>query len=241
MKNKKLWIAILAVAILAPTAVLCFLMLTPDDFSLDDFASCSELSVTDSEGEKVTLCMDEENFILLTKILSIAQTSSEKEERSLASRLYTVECENGEHVCYLGIENGRSVIEWQNTVYILSYPYLRSEETVMCPRLARYGVKTVQGYLDAPILSQNTGSVYSIHTADDFSNLYFDGSCDDSSVEIFIYEQGSEEMFQAFSDFDDVTFDESKNWTIFVNAELLIGDYRVQCGYEFIFSSKAIN
>lgn len=234
MKRKKLWITLLLVAVLAPSVILCALMMTSDDFALKDFASSSSLSVTDADGETTELQTGEEHFELLTRVLTLAQASDMKREGRLSSRLYQVKTADGDQVCYLGIEDGQTAVEWQENVYILSYPHLRCKETVIYPCLVRYGVKTESGYLDAPILSQRTDKVYAVKSMADFRSLSFDSLCN-SSVEILLYAQGAQTPTQTFSAFDEVAFDEEKAWTVIVNAELVKDGYRVQCGYEFSY------
>ena len=75
MKRKKLWIALLLVAVLAPSVILCALMMTSDDFALKDFASSSSLSVTDADGKTTELQTGEEHFELLTRVLTLAQAA----------------------------------------------------------------------------------------------------------------------------------------------------------------------
>ncbi len=237
MKKKKLWIPIVAIAVLMPTLILCALMLTSDDFSLENFADCSSLSVVDAEGATVTLEKGEENFLLLTRLLAAAHESQAKNEGKLSSRLYTVRVEDGDETCYLGIEDGQAAVEWKGMAYLLSYPHLKALDTVMYPRIVRYGVKGENGYLNAPTITQSTDLVYSVNSAADFLKIAFDCECV-SSVEILFYEQGTENVAHTFSDFEQIVFDESKDWTVIVNAELEQNGYRVQCGYEFFYSCQ---
>lgn len=235
MKKKKLWITILTLAVLAPTVVLCVLMLNSRDFSLEKFAECSSLSVTDAEGKTVELRAEDEHFLLLTKLLSIAGKSEIKESGALSERLYTVKDMDSESVCYLGIENGQAAVEWENNVYTLAYAHLKSAETVLHPRLVRYGAKNGNGYIDAPLLSQKADTVYSLRSSDDLANVNFDVPSEVSSLEILLYQENAKKPFRTFSSFGDVDFDESENWTVIVNAEVKKEGYRVQCGYEFIY------
>lgn len=235
MKTKKIWISLAVIALVAPTVILCFLVLTADDFSLKDFSHCAGVTVTDADGQVLELAANEDSFLLLTRVLSIAETNRTKVDSSEASWLYTVKSQDGQHSCRLGVDDGQAVVEWKDTVYALSYPRLTSSETAMYPCLVRYGVKTEDGYLDAPILSQRTDIVYSIDSPAVFSSIVFDSTCKSAAVEILLYAQDAQEASRTFYAFKDVVFDESVPWTVFINAELIMNGYRVQCSYEFFY------
>ena len=152
------------------------------------------------------------------------------------SWLYTVKSGDGDQSCRLGVDDGQAAILWKDTVYVLEYPCLQSGDRVMYPCLVRYGIERNNGYIDAPLLSQNTDMVWSFGSLDAISSIAFDASCESVLLDIFLYEQGAQEPSERFDSFDEITFDESRIWTIVVNAEVTMDAYRVQCGYELIYS-----
>ena len=108
----------------------------------------------------------------------------------------------------------------------------------MYPCLVRYGIEAADGYIDAPLLSQGTETIYSFHSLSEFREASFDASCESLSLEIFLYEQGAQTHTALFHSFAEIVFDEARVYTVVVNAEATLGGYRVQCGYELFYSPE---
>ena len=231
IKNKKLWFSLAALILFAPSLILCLLYFSADEPSLADFADCHLLVQDEKTGETETLTPKSEEHRLVTDFLKIAEQSGKKiKDEGVAQWLYRVTAKEKDLNCRMGVLDGQAVVSYTNKVYQLAFPLLQASSEPLYPSIVRYGIKTGQGYLDTPHLSQSITRVYRLNTTEDVASLHFDIS--PTFMDILVYPAGESEPVSDFHSLQELEFDTAREFEIFVNVLFEMGAYRVQCTYE---------
>ncbi len=231
IKNKKLWFSLAALILFAPSLILCLLFFAADEPSLADFADCHLLLQDEKTGETEALSEESEEHRLLTDFLKIAEQSGTKiKDEGAVQWLYRVTAKEKDVSCRLGILNGQAVVSYANKVYQLAFPLLQASGEPLYPSIVRYGIKTEDGYIDTPHLSQSITRVYRLNTTADVASLHFDIS--PTFMDILVYPAGESEPISSFHSLLELQFDTAREFEIFVNVLFEMGAYRVQCTYE---------
>ena len=238
MRKKRLWFFLGAIALLTPTIILCVLFATSDDgVTLRDFVASERFIVRSTEGKESVLQKNTDEYRLLSGFLSIA---AESESTSSASDVrvwhYTVSAPGKKAVLKMGILDGMCVIGWDERAYFLDYPLLSMGGRTIFPGIVRYGLKTDMGYLDAPKMEQNTAIIYCTDSIDDLRRMTCGNDSDQVKIRILLYEAGKDKEAIHFENAEEIAFDSSLSYHVFVNVEYAAHGYRVQCSYEIRYT-----